>query len=222
MKVNLVQLLGVLEAHKGAVIIGMISRTDPPLLARSRADKSPTADRYPEGVQRLAQGRYMLNNNYGNNVQAQRTREDHPEPEGFQVAGLWEAKHPPCNGDGCPECNHTGRVPKGRRFGRFLVVHVDKPGTFYLRCRPASDGQGFPVKIRDEWKNPANDTTIEGEELDLLKSDYLKSKPKKSVKQQLDREIPYRTVNVDGVLTVTVGGTIYELDHAGDKPNWLE
>ena len=220
MNVNLLQLVGILEAYRGALIVSATMRTQPPLLAKSRATKEPTFDRYPNGVERVAFGRFMLATNYEANVVAQRGREDHVAADQFEAGPLWPIKCPLCNGEGCAVCHDTGKIGMGRHYNRFLVVHVRKSGVFYLRCRPAADDHGRPVKIRDAWAKVHDGSEIEGDELADVKANYLKSKPKPSVKQELAREIPYRPYEVGGVDTLTVGGVVYELDHDGSTPEW--
>jgi len=204
MLVSLVELLELLDAHKGAMIVTMTTKTQPKLLAKSRATGESTAARFPGGIDRLAYGRFMLASNYGDNVQAQREREGHDNPEGFEAAGLWASKKHP---EGA-----------GRHFGRFMVIHADKPGTFYFRCRPHADEHGHPVKIRSEYR--AQDTEITGDDLDDLTVNYLPAKGS-AYKQQVDKEIPYRAYEIAGVQTVTFGGETYELDHEGETPEWI-
>ena len=204
MKVSLVELLALLDAHKGAMIVTMTTRTEPKLLVKSRIDGVATSQRYPQGVERLAYGRYMLATNYESNVQAQRAKEGHASPESFQVQGLWVSKAHP---EGA-----------GRRFNRFLVVHVDKPGVFYMRARPDADEHGHAVKILDQYRHKAGDE-IEGDDLQALKAGYMPPKGK-AKKQELAKDVPYRAIEVGNVLTVTFGGITYELDHDGETPAW--
>jgi len=203
MLVSLVELLELLDAHKGAMIVTMTTKTQPKMLVKSRSTGQSAAERFPGGVDRLAYGRFMLANNYGDNVQAQREREGHENPEGFEAAGLWVSKKHP---EGA-----------GQQFGRFMVIHVDKPGTFYFRCRPHADEHGHPVKIRSEYR--AANVQITGDDLDDLTDNYLPAKGK-SHKQEVDKEIPYRAYEVAGVQSVTFGGEMYELDHNGETPEW--
>jgi len=205
-KVSLAEMIEILDARKGAMIVSMVTDTKPKLLAKSRATSEPTSERYPEGIGRLAFGRHMLATNYEANVQAQREREEHADPQEFKVEGLWKSKAHP---EGA-----------GRRFGRFLVIHVDKPGVFYFRTRPDSDEHGRPVKIRDRWMRKHDNSEVEGDELDDLKENYLSSKPNGQSKQQLAREIPYRACEVANVKSITIGGITYELDHDGETPEW--
>lgn len=204
MQVSLVELIELLDAHKGAMIVTMTTRTEPKLLVKSRLDGVATAERFPQGVERLAFGRYMVANNYEANVQAQREREDHDEPQAFQAVGLWTSQA------------HPGGA--GRRFGRFMVIHVDKPGVFYMRARPDADQHGHPVKILDEYRHK-NGEQVDGDDLALLKEGYLPAKSK-SKKQEVSKEIPYRAIEMSNVLTVTFGGITYELDHDGQMPEW--
>jgi hypothetical protein len=222
MQVSLLQLMGILEAHRGALILSARMRTRPDLLKKSRADGTPTEMRYPEGVERIAYGRFMVATNYEANVQAQRERENHPSPDQFEAGPMWPIKCPVCKGENpnCDCCHGEGKVGMGRQLGRFLVVHVRKPGMFYLRCRPQADDHGKPVKIRDEWLRTDNGDHLSDEELDDLRTNFLKASGNNR-KQELDREIPYRAYDVETIESVTVGGVTYEIDHNGPKPEWL-
>ena len=219
MQVSLQQLVGILDAYKGALIVSATMRTQPALLAKSRLDKTPTAERYPAGVERLAYGRFMLATNYEANVQAQRGREDHPDPTQFAAGPLWPIKCPLCSGGGCDVCHGKGEIGMGRHYNRFLVVHVRKPGVFYIRTRPYADGHGSPIKIKDKWSHKGGDEIV-GEELEDVQQNFLKSKSSGTPKQQLDREIPFRPYNVEGIVQLTVGGVVYDLDHDGPAPEW--
>ena len=201
MKVNLVQLLGILEQQKGTVFVGIVAETEPKMLKKSRADGTPTGERFPTGVHRINQNTFMLGTNYESNVQAQREREGHDNPQGFQAEGLWNGK--------------------GHRLGRFLVVHEEKEGQFYFRTRPSANQQGHPVTIREKWLKPGQqEQEITGDELIDLKENFL---PKKGParKQEIDKEIPYRPYKIEGIKTITIAGVLYELDHDGEKPEWL-
>lgn len=206
MQVSLSELLAILDSHKGALIVTMVTRTNPKLLAKSRATGQATVERFPQGIERMAYGRFLLGTNYEANVQAQREREGHDDPQGFAVEGLWKSQAHP---EGA-----------GRHLGRFLVVHVDKPGVFYFRCRPQSDEQGMPLKIRSELINPDTGDEIVGDDLDDLIHNYMPARgPAK--KQEVAREIPYRAYEVGGIVSLTVGGITYELDHDGETPEWV-
>lgn len=203
MRINLVQLLDILDQQKGTVIVGIVARTAPDMVKKSRADGTPTNERFPSGVNRINQNTFMLGTNYESNVQAQREREGHDDPQGFQAEPLWGGK--------------------GHRLGRFLVVHEDKEGQFYFRTRPSANQQGYPTTIREKWLKPAfqnqPEQEITGDELTDLKENFLQKKgPAK--KQELEKEIPYRPYKIEGILTITIAGVLYELDHDGEKPQW--
>jgi len=205
MKVTLAELIEVMDAHKGAVIVTMVSETEPKMLVKSRSTGEPTASRFPQGVRRMAYGRFMFGNDHQGNVRAERGREGHADPMGYVVQGLWVSKAHP---EGA-----------GRHYNRFLVIHVDKPGKFFFRCRPDSDEHGHPIKIRSEWF--AGDAQLTDDEFAELQADYLPAQGK-SKKQEVEKEIPYRTYECDNVLSVTMGGITYELDHDPQgQPEWF-
>lgn len=189
-RVTLEQLLKILDAHRGAVIVAMVTRTEPRLLVRSRKTREPSAERYPHGIEKLCHGRFLLANNYGANVRAQRRRESHPNPKGFRAGQIW--------------CG------KGERVGRFLVRHTDS-GAIYVRARPASDQRGLPVRLWERWINLATGADAAGDELVELQRDWLADRPAENRKQQLARTIPYRTYQVLSIHSATVGAETYRL-----------
>lgn len=188
MKVSLVELLAVLEEYKGAVFASVTTDTEPKTLAKSRVTGEPTPNIRHESYRRI-----MLATNYENNVKAQREREGHESPDSFQAESLWKGK--------------------GRRFGRFLVVHEDKPDQFYLRIRPQADEHGRPVAIKSKWLR-------DGAEVNQDELAEFLPKPRPASKQELTKEIPYRAYKVENIKTLTIGGVTYELDHEADKPEW--
>lgn len=195
-RLTLSELLELLETHCGAVIVTMTTRTEPRLLVRSRTTQQ--VRRYPQGVEKLCHGRFMLANRYRDNVRAQRRREAHPRPESFRAGKLWNGK--------------------GERLGRFLARHVET-GALYVVARPASDEQGYPVRIWQRWIDLATGRNIEGEELLELRRDWLAHRPALNEKQQLARRIPYRTYQVISIHSVTFGGQVYGLRF--DRQPWL-
>jgi hypothetical protein len=202
MQVTLKQLMEVLDAYKGTVIVSCLTRTEPKLLKKSRVSGTPTEVAYPGGVVRIAYGRFMLATNYEANVNAQREREGHPEAGEFQAESLW-----------------GGKGARNRQFSRFLVIHKDKENTFYIRMRPHSDEVGCPLKMEDKW-TLADGTPLTSEQLATLKSEYM-SAPSKSKKQEVEKEIPYRAYNTDGLMAMAVGGNVYEIV-PGETPEWGE
>lgn len=187
-QVPLERLLAILEGHRGTIVVTMVTRTVPRLLAKSRRDKTPTAQTFPLGVEKLSLGRFILANSYRRNVVAQRQREKHPQPAAFDTDRLWAGA--------------------GRRLGRFLAQHKES-GRLYVVARPQSDGRGNPLSIWTRWINLRTGKDLSGENLEELQTNYLRDLPSANRKQQLRRPIPYRTHHCVSIHSVTVGGVDY-------------
>jgi hypothetical protein len=187
-RVTLSRLLAILDQYRGTVIVSAVTRTEPRLLAKSRLDGTPTADRWPHGVEKLCLGRFILANRYQENVRAQRRREGHPKPEAFRAGKLWRGH--------------------GRRIGRFLARH-DGRDRWYIVARPQSDEQGRPVRIWERWIDLATGQDVTGEELEELGRDWLRDAANAAGRQGVRRTIPYRTYHVESIRTVTLAGTVY-------------
>ena len=194
--VTLSELLKLLDAHCGAVIVAMTARTEPKLLMRSRATQE--VGRYPHGLEKLCRGRFMLANRYRDNVRAQRRREGHARPESFRSGKLWAGK--------------------GERIGRFIARHTDT-GALYVVARPASDEHGYPVRIYQRWIDLATGRDVTGDELVELQRDWLADPPRITHKQQLARQVPYRTYHVQSIHAITFGGETYKVRF--DRQPWL-
>jgi hypothetical protein len=196
--VTIGRLVAILRQHPGAAIITAVTRTQPRLLAKSRADGTPTADRYPHGIEKLALARLMVATRYATNVRAQRRRERHPAPDAFTASPLW-AGH-------------------GHRLNEYLVAHVDGD-RLYLRARPQTDAAGNHVKLWERWIDLARGVDLTPDELEILRRDYLRDRPAANRKQQLHRAVPYQTYHLVSVLSVTVAGKVYAL--APDRSAFL-
>lgn len=196
--VTVAEFLAVLLAAPGAKIVSLATQTRPKLLVKSRATGEPTADRFPAGVERRAIGRFVLNFDYENNVNAQRLREG--KADDFQAQGLWVSKaHPEGAGKADPE------------FPKFMVYHVDTLKR-YLRARPHTNKQGRILKEHDQYVDLATGQPITGEALEDLKANYMPAKsPSKS--QQLDKEVPVRCIEVDNCVGATYARHWYRFKH---------
>lgn len=189
-RVTLARLEQILATHPGTVIVTMVCRTEPALLVKSRRTRQPTGERWPHGIEKIARGQFALGTFYGRNVRDQRRREGHPRPEAFRATRLWHGK--------------------GRRVGRYLVEHVET-GRLYVRARPKSDEHGWPVRIYERWIDLTTGGDVLGDELVELQRDWLRDPPRRNGKQQLAKQIPYRTYEAVHVHSVTLGGRIYRL-----------
>ena len=123
----------------------------------------------------------MLNHNLENNVRARRIKENHPEPLAYTVESIWKGK--------------------GRRDGRFLVIHIEKPGQFYLRLRPTrTDEHGYPVAIKSKWLR-------DGVEVDQTELAEFLPKPSRSPKQELTKAVPHRIYKIENIKSRTFHGS---------------
>jgi hypothetical protein len=188
--VTLTQLIEILGRYNGSAIVVAVTRTQPRLLVKSRADGTPTADKYPHGVEKLTRQQMLLANCYEDNVVQQRRREGHPRPRAFKASALWRGK--------------------GSRLGKFLVRHVDDD-RLYLRARPKSDDLGQPVRLWERWIDLGSGCDLTGEALEELKTFYLRDVPSANRKQQLNCPVPYRTYHVISIDSIKVGGEVYTL-----------
>jgi hypothetical protein len=178
----------------GAAIVSLATRTRKAagdgMVKKHRMTGIATTDLYPQGVERRAVGRFIMGFDYGNNVNAQREREG--KAADFVAEGLWVSKaHPEGAG------RHDEEYPK------FMVYHVDTLKQ-YLRTRPHQDKHGRIVKEHDGWFNVATGQPITGTALADLKENLLDKKgPAK--KQDLDKEIPVRCIEVGNVVAARYG-----------------
>jgi hypothetical protein len=195
--VTVTQLLSIITAsNMGAKMVSLMTATQPKLLAKSRANGVPTAERFPAGVERRAIGRFVLNFDYAGNVNQERLREE--KPADFKAAGLWVSKtHPEGAGQAVPE------------WPAFMVYHVDTLKR-YLRTRPYTDRHGQLRKEFDQYIDLASGQPIVGDALKDLKDNYMPAKsPAK--KQDLDREIPVRCIAVENVVAACYARRWYKV-----------
>jgi hypothetical protein len=189
-RMTIARLEQVLGAHHGAVIVGMVCRTEPELLRKSRRTGQATAERWPHGVEKLVRGQFLLGSCYQGGVRRQRRREGHPRPDDFHASRQWHGH--------------------GRHVGRFLIEHVDT-GRLYVRARPKSDEHGYPVRLYERWIDLATCADVVGDELVELQRDWLRDPPRRSAKQQLAKQIPYRAYQLLSVHSVLVDGRVCRL-----------
>jgi len=175
----------------GTPFAAILTVTEPKLLKNSRQTGEPCP--FAKGVRRLAWRHVQLGANYGNAVNLQREREEHPDK--FVPEGLWKsAKHP----EGA-----------GRHYGKHLIRHVDT-GETYFGYRPASDketGEILPHKV-DIWQDIATGTPVDVDKL----QGYLPKQSGQPATQETDKRIVWQTVKTANVVAVKCGDE-YVLDH---------
>lgn len=176
---------------KGTRFATMLTVTRPKMLKNSRDDGTPNP--YPLGVERLTWRNVTLGVNYGNAVNNQRQREGNAEE--FNPEGLWPSKEFP-NG-------------AGERCGTYLVRHRGN-GKRYFAIRPASDaetGNPLPSKF-DQWRDVATGKILDVETL----RGFLPKPSEQPATQETEKQIAWRTIETDNVLTIICGDT-FNLTH---------
>ena len=138
-------------------------------------------------VRRIAARSGMLNANYENAVNHQRAREDHPEAGEFNANALWNGK--------------------GEHVSPSIVRHTVN-GEEYLVFYPTRTTEdGKPIANQDLWLLDGN--PVDGETLEQIKSFLCESG--KSKRQETDKQISWRTIKLENVSQVTMGGELLEI-----------
>jgi hypothetical protein len=134
------------DRTKGARILTMVARTNPPCLKKCRDSKEPVADLYPAGIERLNYCRFMVGFDYEANVQKKTGDPD------FEAGPIWNGA--------------------GQRVGRFVVEHK-VTGKRYFRVRPDTDRDNLPRPIQSTWTDLQTGEEISGDRLAYLKANCL-------------------------------------------------
>ena len=165
----------------GAKFIGIKTLTSPKLLKKSRITGEP---RTIKEVKRLAFRTVCIAANYENAVNRQRSKESDETPEMFHVESLWKGA--------------------GEKAGKHLVRHK-KTGNLYLAYRPSQDKTtGLAKALKDAWYADGNlidHDTI----LDILPAIT------KAKKQDVIRDVPWRTVNIENIVEIHFNDTIFKV-----------
>jgi hypothetical protein len=187
MKVTMQQFEGYLANHSGTVIVTMKTRTRPKLLVKNRDTKE--ACPWSQGVERVAFRQVILGAVYENSVNNQRAREGNDEY--FDAAGLWVSKQFP---EGA-----------GERDGAYTVRHKGN-GKRYFAVRPCVNAAGIPLVSMDYWLDVATGEAI----YEDLVTPYL-SAPSTSARQDTNKPVPWRTVELVNVEEIKVWGETFEI-----------
>ena len=139
---------------------------------------------FPQGVECRATRQFQFAVNYGNAVNNQRVREE--KIPDFIPDSLWGGK--------------------GRWFDRVTVEHIEKH-TRYFAAKPRQVGDdGKVVSIVKEWFDVAT-----GQQIDVVNVLPWLLSSGNSQRQEVDREVAWRTIAVENVKTFSVGGITYFL-----------
>lgn len=187
MRITIDQFLTILnEKCHGAACFGVVTtRTFPPLLVKSRADKTPCP--FPDGVERMTERSVCLGAIYSNSVNRQREKEGHPDF--FIVDGLWKSKEYP---EGA-----------GKKDGPYTVIHQGSLKR-YLAMRPCTDKDNVPVILNERWIDLATMTEI------AEPTAYLRE-PSKAISQDVERIVHWRCVELSNVVQARTLGNIYDI-----------
>ena len=176
------------QLHAGCSIVTLATATvktpGDGMTKKHRVTKQPTTEVYPQGVRREAVGRYLLGNDYENNVNQERAREE--KEADFVVAGLWVSKAHP-----------EGAGRHDEQFPQYMVFHADTKRE-YIQARPKQNKAGKITKEKDSYIDIASGRKLTAAEVEDLKENFLdKVAPNK--KQDLEKEIPTRAIAVENV-----------------------
>jgi len=164
-------------------IVTLTTRTYPPLLKKNRVTGEPCPYR---GVHRICRRNGIIGCSYENAVNNQRVREAQPtnrqdEVLHFHALDLWNGK--------------------GRHDGPYTVKHVDRD-TRYIVFKPAQKKDGSLIVNADVWQDEA------GNVLNVADLEHYLPKLSESKRQQVDKPVAWRTIELDNILAVTYGEEI--------------
>lgn len=181
----------------GAKIVTLTSRTRPKLNKKHRLTGAPLP--YKQGVERIATRSGIIGCSYESSVNRQRDREGGPtDDEGnvevFHAEKLWNGK--------------------GEHDGPLTVRHKGT-GKRYITFKPTNkthdDGSDGVLIVADQWLDVETGRTLTQAEIDEL--DYYQTEKKDNKRQGTDREIFWRTIELENILQIR-HGDIYDIKQA--------
>jgi hypothetical protein len=166
----------------GPRIVTLRTKTYPRMLKKGRVSGLPCP---VAGVHRIVSRNGIIGSSYENGVNNRRALEGQPVDANdvvlyFDALELWNGK--------------------GEHVGRWFVRHIDKPGSVYLTFRPKQKPGGEVVVMDDVWMDDAGN---------IVNPDDLEEwlpLPSVNRRQMVDRLVPWRTIELDNVLSVTFDG----------------
>ena len=167
-------------------IVTIRTKTYPKMLKKSRVTGLPCPH---QGVHRIATRNGILGCTYEGSVNRQRLRESQPlnndgELLYFTPLELWNGK--------------------GEHDTRYTVRHRDS-GHRYIVFKPTQKRNGELVITQDEWRDEAG-TLLNSADLE----EWLPL-PSTSRRQEVNRPVAWRTIELDNVLSITYAGDEYAL-----------
>jgi len=172
----------VLAERRGAVAVTLVTNTIPDMVKKHRETKEPNP--YFGRLRRICRRPGMLGAKYENAVSRQRVAEADPnsEVEAFHAEALWGGA--------------------GEHDGRFTVRHKTR-GTRYLVLFPKRDDEGTPIVLQDLW-------LCDGIEIPMATVDPYLSAKERARNQEVERTIPWRTIELDNVVELVIGGVVHQ------------
>lgn len=166
----------------GPRIVTLKTKTYPRLLKKGRESGLPCPY---DGVHRVVSRNGIIGCSYENSVNNERAREGKPVDDAdvvmyFDALSLWNGK--------------------GEHVGRWLVRHIDKPGSMYITFRPTRKADGEIMVMDDVWMDGA------GSIVDPAELEEWLPLPSVSSRQMVDKPVAWRTIELDNVLSVTFNG----------------
>jgi len=184
MAITIAELKVKIAERKSATAVQIVTSTEP----KMRKTNNPFYGR----VRRIAARSGMLNANYENAVNRQRCREGQPIDENgnvehFNANTLW--------------CG------KGEHVSPSIVRHTGS-GEEYLVFYPTrTTDEGKPIANQDLWL--LDNEPVDAETLEQIKGFLCESGGSK--RQETDKQISWRTIKLENVAQVTMGGELLEI-----------
>ena len=138
-------------------------------------------------VRRIASRSGMLNASYENAVNRQRGRENHPEAGEFNASALWGGK--------------------GEHVSPAIVRHTGSGEEYLVFFPTRTTEDGKPIANQDLWL--LDGQPVDGETLAAIMPFVVA--PSAAPKQETEKQISWRTVKLENVKQVTMGGELLEV-----------
>lgn len=175
------KLVEMLLSHKGAEFVGLITATEPKMNKTHRETKAANPF-LGRKVVRTAVRHGMLGASYENCVNNRREAEGHAQAGEFKAENLW---------------NGAGEHVDGSK----TLVRHKTTGKQYVVFYPHREGS-----VReDAW-------TVDGAEVSVESlTPYLPPAPKDSGRQETEKPVMWRTIGLDSIVQVVMGGETYHV-----------
>lgn len=184
---SLQRFVDMLEERPSPVILSVTTLTEPDMVKKHRETGEPNP--FLGRVEHLARRPGILGCCYENCVNNQREREASQNGETaveyFEAESLWGGA--------------------GERAGRCLVRHK-KSGLLYIALKPHNASDGSMALSESVYREPG---TLKVYDINDLKP-YLKGGGSSS-RQEVDREVFWRTIKLENIVQAAVGGQVFDI-----------